>query len=364
MYFNNVTKVIAFLILLFYSHYSYNQEFRVIDNKGTIITLNYNQVTVSDTQPSSSVEGDVWFDNTDLNTIVTKIYDGSTWQLINTKVKLLQDDDGDTTIQVEQTSDEDIIRFSSGNTNANRKILRIDNPGLYSGTNTKSAVFGLEQNGSSEFDGRLRITAGNNDTFDDSQGASLDLHGNNTTSNAGKISLIAGSSASGSNIAFSIWGNNGEFSPTSLERFVVTGLGNVGIGNTSPNSNAILDLTNTQNFGLVLPTETEATEIATPTNGMVVYSSNNNNAFLRGNDTWKPIAYNTVTNELIFDGDDDADLTNDDYRYVSLVINENWKVIRYDKNDVNVEDVANVSNNPGQTTQPLTLAVCSTLIYN
>lgn len=358
-----VIIIFIYLLLLSITQKSYNQEYRVIDNKGTLITLNNINVTVSDTTPSDSVEGDVWFDNTDTNNIVTKIYDGSTWQLVNTKVKLLQDADGDTTIKVEQNSDEDIIRFSTGASNANRQILRIDNPGLFSGTNTNSAVFGLESNGSGGFDSRFRITAGNNDTFNDSQGASLDLHGNNTSSYAGRINLIAGANASGSNLAFSIFGNDGESSPTSAERLVITGKGNVGIGNTSPNANAILDLTNSQKFALVLPTETDATEISSPLNGMMVFSSTNNNAYLRGNDAWKPVAYNTVTNELIFDGEDDVATANDDYRYVSMIVNGNWKVVRYDKNDVNVEDTATVTNNPTQTNQPTTLAECSALTF-
>lgn len=363
MYSIKLKNVFFFIILLCFNQNTYNQEFKVIDNKGTIITLNKNKVSISNTSPSESVEGDVWFDNTDSANIVTKIYDGTTWQLVNTKVNLLQDADGDTTIKVEQNTDEDIIRFNTGNTNTNRKILRIDNPGLFSGTNTNSAVFGLEANGSNLFDGRLRITSGNNDTFDDSQGASLDLHGNNTSFSPGKINLIAGSSASGSNIAFSIWGNDGETTPTSSERFVITGKGNIGIGNSLPNANAILDLTNSQKLAFVLPSETDPTEISSPINAMVVFSSNNNNAYLRANDAWKPLAYNTVTNELIFDGDDDASSANDNYRYVSLVINGDWKVIRYDKTDVNAEDVANVTNNPSQTTQPLTLAECSALIF-
>lgn len=363
MYFTKIKTSFHLIFFIFFTQLTYSQEVKVIDNKGTIITVNNNKVTLSNTSPSNSVEGDVWFDTTDGANIVTKIYDGTTWQLVNTKVNLLQDADGDTTIKVEQNADEDIIRFNTGNTNANRKILRIDNPGLFSGLNTNSAVFGLEANGSNLFDGRLRITSGNNDTFDDSQGASLDLHGNNTSFSPGKINLIAGSSASGANIAFSIWGNDGEVSPTSSERFVVTGKGNIGIGNSLPNSNAILDLTNSQKFAFVLPSETDPTEISSPINAMVVFSSNNNNAYLRANDAWKPLAYNSVTNELIFDGDDDASTANDNYRYVSLVINGDWKVIRYDKTDVNVEDIANVANNPSQTTQPLTLAECSALTF-
>jgi hypothetical protein len=53
------------------------QEVRVIDNKGTIKTINNNQVT---TLPAGYVpfKGDVWFD-TNFSPTQTKIYDGGNW---------------------------------------------------------------------------------------------------------------------------------------------------------------------------------------------------------------------------------------------------------------------------------------------
>ena len=56
------------------------QEVRVIDNKGTIKTINNNQVT---TLPAGYVpfKGDVWFD-TNFSPTQTKIYDGSSWVFI------------------------------------------------------------------------------------------------------------------------------------------------------------------------------------------------------------------------------------------------------------------------------------------
>jgi hypothetical protein len=363
MFYSQVLKKYLIVIFIINIHSFFAQNVRVIDNKGTKILIRNNQVTTSNTEPSPAVEADVWFDNIDVNNVITKIYNGTIWVLVNTKVDVLQDADGDTTIHVEQTADEDIIRFFTGNTNPNRQVLRIGNPGLFSGNGTKSAVFGLEANGSNNFDGRFRITSGNDDTFNDTQGASIDLHGNSTTSNQGRVDLMAGSAASGSNLAFTLWGNDGASTPTSKERFVMTGLGNVGIGNNIPNASAILDLTNAQSFALLLPTESISTDITNSTDGMLMYASSKNNAYLKGNGAWKPLAYNTVTNELIFDGDDDADNTNDNYRYVSLIINGNWKVIRYDKTDVNIEDTATVDTNASQTTQPLTLADCTALTF-
>lgn len=358
-----VISFLSFIILCFYCGYINAQEITVIDNKGTKITVRNNQVSLSSTNPLDPIEGDIWFDNSDVNHIVTKIYDDATWRLVNTKVNLLQDADGDTTIKVEENSDEDIIRLTTGDSNPNRQIIRISNPGLFSGTSSNSAIFGLESNSSNQFDSRLRITAGNNDTFDDSQGASIDIHGNHTTDNLGRIDLIAGSQASGSNLALTIWGNDGASTPTSSERIVMTGQGNVGIGNNAPSTSAILDLSNTQNFGMVLPTVSSTGDVISPDDGMIIFASANNNAYLRGNSSWKPMAYNTVSSELIFDGEDDVSTSNDNYRYVSLVVNGNWKVIRYDKTDVNVENTATIATNTGQVTQPVTLAECSALNF-
>ena len=213
MFYKGVLKILIFILCANCIQISSAQEIRVIDNKGTLKTAINNHVTTSATAPTAPLIADIWFDNTDLDKIRTKIYDGTNWKLVNTKVELL------------------------------------------------------------------------------------------------------------------------------------------------------LDLTNTQKLALLLPTETNTTEITVPNEGMVIYSSTNNNAYLRADNTWKPIAFNSVDNELIFDGDDDADATNDNFRYVSLIINGDWKVIRYDKTDANVEDIATQTNNASQTTQPITLAACTALTY-
>jgi hypothetical protein len=56
------------------------QEVRVIDNKGTIDTINNNQVTTGTALPAGYVpfKGDVWFDDSATPT-QTKIYDGGNW---------------------------------------------------------------------------------------------------------------------------------------------------------------------------------------------------------------------------------------------------------------------------------------------
>jgi len=78
----------------------------------------------------------------------------------------------------------------------------------------------------STYDRRLRITAGRDDTGDNNQGASIDLHGN-IYAGGGRLDLVAGR-----NSYISFW-----TSPTgssAQERMRIISGGNVGIGTTSP----------------------------------------------------------------------------------------------------------------------------------
>ena len=146
---------------------------------------------------------------------------------------------------------------------------------------------------------------------------------------------------------------------------VITGNGNVGIGNAAPNTNAILDLTNTyQDKALLLPIVSATSSVTTPSAGFVVYDSTENEMFVYDGSSWIETSNNAiVSNEMIFDGRDDSITTNNDYIYVSLVVNGDWKVSRYSRANVNHENTATQANNNNQTTQPITLADCSGLNY-
>lgn len=75
---NNKHIVILILVLIFISLDINAQEVNVVDNKGTIQTVNNNQVTTVATAPTSPVENDVWFDtSTTPNTV--RIWDGTSW---------------------------------------------------------------------------------------------------------------------------------------------------------------------------------------------------------------------------------------------------------------------------------------------
>lgn len=76
----HITKIILTFALAL-SLKANAQEVRVINNKGTIQTINNNLVTTNTSAPSNPVEGDIWFDSA--NNIV-KIWDGAWLDLVDT----------------------------------------------------------------------------------------------------------------------------------------------------------------------------------------------------------------------------------------------------------------------------------------
>lgn len=362
---------IVLLSISFIGFKTHAQLINGIDKKGNIINIQNNQVITATTAPVDPLENDIWFDNTDTNNVITKVYDGTTWQNIstgstwntlgNTGTSSTTNFLGTTDAQslVVKTNNIEAARFTNEAVGTNSKFL-LNAANVWSGVPGSSNLIGLNTTTNNQ---RLRLTSGSSDTQNDSQGASIDLFGNSTITNGGRLDLVAGSNASGINNAITFWGNDGAATPTQAQRMVINGQGNVGIGNIAPNVNAVLDLTNTDHRALLLPSETLPTGITTPEEGMLVYASGRTNAYLRTDNVWKPIAYNNVSNELIFDGKDDADAANDNFYYVSFVINDNWKVVRYDKTDANLEATADETSNGFQTTQPLTLAACTALTF-
>ncbi len=137
---------------------------RVIDNKGTIREVRNNQVTTSSIEPTSPLENDIWIDTTSntvkvwegtplnawqemasirnwisntnsgtyaidhlvsyngaiyknitgTNTDIAPDLDITNWEVL--KSSILSDADGDTKIQVEESADEDLIRFDLAGT--------------------------------------------------------------------------------------------------------------------------------------------------------------------------------------------------------------------------------------------------------
>jgi len=365
--------IVSVLILGFLSLHAQAQLVRVIDNKGTIANVRNNQVTTAAAAPTSPLEGDIWFDTT---TNTKKVWDGvTTWKEIDswlgnktthhnaiTTLAISEVFHNNSDIHVESTGDlsitntdvSDATTFYITNTTAVGRTLSFTG---FTAAYLRNGGTITDLSGGLTLKANMRYLA--HITED-----GTDFYFNATEARGGESGLITDEDG---NTKIQVEESTNEdtirFDTAGTERAVISATGNVGIGNTTPNTNAILDLTNTQNKAFLLPTETLPTNVSTPAEGMLVYSTNNNNAYLRTDSAWKPIAHNTVTNELIFDGDDDAVTINDNYYYVSFVVNGDWKVIRYDKTDVNVENTADETTNTLQTTQPITLSGCTALSF-
>ncbi|AUC84531.1 hypothetical protein CW731_04100 [Polaribacter sp. ALD11] len=78
-----ILKSLLFIVCVNFAQITYAQEIRVIDNKGTLKNVNNNVVTHSNTEPTTPLEGDIWFDTT-LAITTIKIRDGNLWRVLRT----------------------------------------------------------------------------------------------------------------------------------------------------------------------------------------------------------------------------------------------------------------------------------------
>ncbi len=160
---------------------------------------------------------------------------GTSTNWIDISSDSITDADGDTQIQVEEGADDDTIRFDTAGserlTITSTGEVLLGNPGIFAGPFTNSVVVGVASN-TTNYNSRLRLTAGNNDSFSGAQGASIDLHGNNTLANTGKLDLVAGAAATATETAINFYTNTS--STTQQLSAVITGEGNLGIGTTTP----------------------------------------------------------------------------------------------------------------------------------
>ncbi|MBT7004506.1 MAG: hypothetical protein HOA06_07265 [Chloroflexi bacterium] len=130
---------------------------RVWNWNGTYWTLKQNASTysASDTAPSSPDGGDLWYESDTGNLYV---YYGSVWVEVGHATDggtALADADGDTLIQVEESADEDTIRFDTAGTE--RMVIKSDgNVGIGTGSPTGG---NLEINGGSDY-GRIYVRGG------------------------------------------------------------------------------------------------------------------------------------------------------------------------------------------------------------
>lgn len=154
---------IKLLFLFLVANIVFAQEITVIDNKGNKLTTTTNKVNTSSTAPTSPVEGDVWFDNSDASNIISKIYNGTSWDVINSGSlywKIDGNSGTDDTTNFLGTTDAKDLMFRTNNINRLRlkndnPTLLFSNPGNFSNSVTSSsAVLGINGNTHS----RLRIT--------------------------------------------------------------------------------------------------------------------------------------------------------------------------------------------------------------
>ena len=104
--------LISCFLIVFFSTTIFGQRVTSIDNKGTK-QIAGNLVTESAIAPIAPppIQGDVWEDTT---TNITKIWDGDSWESVQASRALtLIDTDGNTQVQVEETPNDDIIRFDT-----------------------------------------------------------------------------------------------------------------------------------------------------------------------------------------------------------------------------------------------------------
>jgi hypothetical protein len=131
-----------------------------------------------------------------------------------------------------KTNNQERLRIKEGDS---ARVL-LANPGDFAFPGlSSSAVIGIDGTNHS----RLRLTAGDDETYSDAKGASIDLHGNTSSANTGVLDLVAGSAADSSKAAIKFWTNtDGSSQQTSA---VITGEGNMGIGTTSPTEKLDVD---------------------------------------------------------------------------------------------------------------------------
>ena len=80
--FAEIRSIIILTCALVFFFNAKAQKVNVIDNKGTIHTVRNNQVTTSNTAPLTPLMNDVWFDNSIIDNIITKKWDGTAWVIV------------------------------------------------------------------------------------------------------------------------------------------------------------------------------------------------------------------------------------------------------------------------------------------
>lgn len=186
----------------------------------------------------------------------------------------------------------------------------------------------------------------------DTMTGNLSMNGNTVTNLSTPVNNTDAATKAYVDIVKLIDNNNGSISLQKPDGTIDT----INKANIIANTNGTYTFTNNDGSDLIIDKNANAIPYVNTTSGL---TATNVQAALDE----LSFKFSTVNNELIFDGKDDVATANDIYYYVSILKDGVWKVIRYNKSNPNQEWVANIANNPTQTTQPLTLATCSGLIF-
>ena len=297
MFLKAAQKFLIFILFANCMHKTVAQEIRVIDNKGTLKKANNNSVTSSDVAPLLPLEEDIWFDTSTEPTLI-KIYNDDVW------------------VNLSHTGTKGSVFFAASNgvPTENKLQLFWDNVNKKLGVGTDNPTNKLEVSGAIGTQGIL-----------------------NSNGTVGEPSF-----------RFKNDTDTGIFRPDLVDEMGFTAGGIEAIHIEEDSNKTLVTIKDTIKLEEQLLDENNSAG----TVGQVLTATNTGTKW--------GIAYNNVTNELIFEGTG----TDSNFYYVSLNINNNWKVIKYNKTDVNIEVEATISNNAGQTTQPTTLAECQALTYN
>lgn len=188
------------------------QQVKVIDHKGTLKNVTSNKVTTSTTAPTTPIESDIWFDT---STNGTKVWDGTSWKaILASSAQKLWDTDTDTGIQVEESADEDKIRFDTAG--AERMIIdESGNVGI--GTTNPEYLLQVANRFGFKNDGVFYWGQDARSVADTQKGV---LSWNGTDNN-----VIVGAASTNTGVSF-LAGNT--------EKARITANGNFGIGTTAP----------------------------------------------------------------------------------------------------------------------------------
>lgn len=114
---------------------------------------------VHSSDPTGTTEGEMIYNSTD-NTI--KIYTGSAWETVASDATAVIDSDSDTKIQVEESSDEDKIRYDVAGTEVAVQdaggIALTTNGGMFRHNQTQAATFTIPSGEGTLLAGPVTIT--------------------------------------------------------------------------------------------------------------------------------------------------------------------------------------------------------------